>query len=286
MGRLRTADRRDRAGSRAGRGCCRRVTRTPPRRAAPGPPAGARGHRGHRRPGPAPASPGQSGLRGVKVASIQCASTTWQPDDTRRRTPADGAGAAGHLPAADAERRAPAADLRPPPAALLRALVVPDGPRRPRRRTCARRTPTCRGWSTRRRRTAPSTCCTSRSTRAGTTWCTRSPSSTSTPWTVRSPSTSRLTGSAGYCLAQASSTIPAALFWSVPLSTTATIEPRAGPQADGHLLGRRRDAVESPTLVWSETSSPLDLMPLKNSSADRRCARPRGSRWHRRPAPP
>ena len=75
-----------------------------------------------------PAAPVSSGLRGVKVASIQCASTTWQPDErTAVRLPSVPVRLViCPLPMPNAVH--PPADLRPPPDALLAALAESDGP--------------------------------------------------------------------------------------------------------------------------------------------------------------
>jgi hypothetical protein len=75
-----------------------------------------------------PGAPTTSGLRGVKVASIQCAGTTWQPDDkTAVRLPSVPVRVViCPLPMPNAVH--PPADLRPPPASLLSALAESDGP--------------------------------------------------------------------------------------------------------------------------------------------------------------
>jgi hypothetical protein len=87
---------------------------------APGSPGG---------PTTSPTASGVSGLRGERVESIQCASTTWQPDEhaAERLPSAPVRLVICPLPMPNAVH--PPADLRPPPHDLLDALAEPDGPK-------------------------------------------------------------------------------------------------------------------------------------------------------------
>jgi hypothetical protein len=78
-------------------------------------------------PGAPPSTtPGPSGLRGTEAASIQCGSSVFQPDDTRAATLPDKPVRVVICPLPMPNAVSTTADLRPPPADLLRALSLPD----------------------------------------------------------------------------------------------------------------------------------------------------------------
>ena len=76
-----------------------------------------------------PSSPGRTGLRGAEVTSIRCSSTVWQPDDAAAVALPDTPVRIVICPLAIPQPVHARVDLRPPPADLLQALGLPDGPK-------------------------------------------------------------------------------------------------------------------------------------------------------------
>jgi hypothetical protein len=94
------------------------------------PPGGTTGPSGSATPSVStPAASPLSGLRGTKVASIQCASTVWQPDQKTASVLPSTPVRLVICPLPMPNVVHPPADLRPPPEALLAALAAPDGPK-------------------------------------------------------------------------------------------------------------------------------------------------------------
>jgi hypothetical protein len=79
---------------------------------------------------PAPTTPsGTGGLRGEKAGTIECASTTWQPDEHAAQPLPSMPVRLVICPLPMPNAVHPPADLRPPPSDLLAALAEPDGPK-------------------------------------------------------------------------------------------------------------------------------------------------------------